>query len=370
MSDRPVPLQLLLIDPDPIFRLGLRVALETIPHFQIVADVPTDTAALQVLAEISPPDQNPVNLIILELGNGITKESQQLGLQFCRQLKALYPQTPILLLSAISQPEILSLAKNVGVNGYCSKGTSISELTPIIQDIADGGLHWLEISKFNQQLYNLPFAKTRNNIRLSGLESINKYLTLVTSQLKIPGIPILDKAILAGQRRELLAARWLVNHILVTPAEKQLKTTSLSSKLPNSSIKYSITPTKPEPTQITIPSLLTPKAIQSTLFTDCINKLQFSLANITDIPLEIDILREDKKRELLYSIIQKLSNQLDEIRNKQLTSQQLSDINNHIINDLWRSALTDFYSSLSTLNISAKDIQVVNFLLENAVGVE
>jgi DNA-binding NarL/FixJ family response regulator len=46
MSDR--LLQFLLIDPDPIFRLGLKVTLEAIPNLQVIADVPTATAALQV----------------------------------------------------------------------------------------------------------------------------------------------------------------------------------------------------------------------------------------------------------------------------------------------------------------------------------
>ncbi|TAE58949.1 MAG: DUF3685 domain-containing protein [Nostocales cyanobacterium] len=370
MSDRPLPLQLLLIDPDPIFRLGLRVALETIPHFQIVADVPTDTAALQVLGEISPPDQNPVNLIILELGNGNTNESQQLGLQFCRQLKSLYPQIPILLLSVISAPEILSTAKNLGVSGYCPKGTSISELIPIIQELTNGGFYWLEIPGIHHQLSQLPFKKVRNNLRLSGLEHINTSLNSVTSQLKIPGIPILDKAILAGQRRELLAARWLVNKLLVTSAEKQPQKIVSASKPPTPNLENSITKTTPQEIQTVIPPLLTPKAIQSTLLTDCINKLQFSLENITDTPLEIDILREDKKRELLYSIIQKLTEKLDEIRNSKLTPQQLSDLKNTTLQYLWRSALEEFYNQVSILNLGGEDIEVVKFLLNNSTRVE
>ncbi|WP_353932588.1 DUF3685 domain-containing protein [Okeanomitos corallinicola TIOX110] len=370
MSDRPLPLQLLLIDPDPIFRLGLRVALETIPHFQILADVPTDTAALQVLAEISPPDQNPVNLIILELGNGISSESQQLGLQFCRQLKAIYPQIPILLLSAISKPEILSTAQSIGVNGYCLKGTSISDLIPIITEIANGGFYWLEMPGIDSYLSRLPFVKLRNNIRLSGVEYIDKSLTSVTSKLKIPGLPILDKALLAGQRRELLAARWLVNHLLVTPEEKQPKQISKSPTPPTSYLQNSIIQTEPQQIQTIIPPLLTPKAIQSTLLTACINKLQFSLENLTDVPLEIDILREDKKRELLYIIIQKLSQQLEEIRDSQLINQQLSELRTKTLNYVWKSTLKDFYGKVLPLNIGGINIEVVDFLLNNSTNVE
>jgi DNA-binding NarL/FixJ family response regulator len=373
MSDRPVPLQLLLIDPDPIFRLGLRVALETIPHLQVIADVPTDTAALQVLAEITASEQNQVNLIILELGNGIANESQQLGLQFCRQLKALYPNIPILLLSSISQSETLRTAKNIGVNGYCPKGTSISELVPIIEEITNGGCYWLETAGINSLTSHLPFAQFRNQIRVSGVDYINNNLTSVTSQLKLPGLPILDKAILAGQRRELLAARWLVDHLLVTSEERKPTPKSKNSPLTISSSNQTntaISKTEPEQIAKVITPALTPKAIQSTLFTACINKLNFSLENITEIPLEIDILREDKKRELLYFILQQMSQILDEIRNFKPEIKNIKTLKNQTIKNLWESAVKDFYSKKSPIDINGEQLEIVSFLLNNADGVE
>ncbi|MDB9459778.1 response regulator, partial [Dolichospermum circinale CS-545/17] len=114
MSDR--LLQLLLIDPDPIFRLGLKVTLETIPNLQVIADVPTDTSALKVIAEILAVNSQQIHLIILALDN------QQLGTQFCRQLKTLYTYIPILVLTSTSQPELIISAKAIGINGYCPKG--------------------------------------------------------------------------------------------------------------------------------------------------------------------------------------------------------------------------------------------------------
>jgi DNA-binding NarL/FixJ family response regulator len=370
MSDRPLHLQLLLIDPDPIFRLGLRVSLETNSQLQVVADVPTDTAALQVLAEIAVPDKNQVNLIVLELGNGSSSESQQLGLQFCRQLKALYPHIPILLLSSVSTPEILIAAKNNGVNGYCPKGISISELVPIMQEIANGGYYWLGITGTNSLSSHLPFARLRNNVRFSGINHINDTLTAVTAQLKIPGLPILDKAILAGQRRELLAARWLVNHLLAAPEERQPISTSQPLPPPISYLSSAISKPEPQQMQTVVPPLLTPKALQSTLFASCINKLQFPLQNLTDISLEIDILREDKKRELLYLILQKVSQQLDELRSSQIDIKQLPELRNKILNHLWELAITDFYDKFSRITVGDVNIEIVTFLLNNAAGVE
>jgi len=73
MSDALV--KLLLVDQDPIFRLGLRVALEEVPNLQLVWSVETYTAALQILAE-ALQDPKSLNLVVLELGNNHSTSSR------------------------------------------------------------------------------------------------------------------------------------------------------------------------------------------------------------------------------------------------------------------------------------------------------
>ncbi|MDZ8186666.1 MAG: DUF3685 domain-containing protein [Nostoc sp. ChiSLP02] len=370
MSDR--PLKLLLIDQDPIFRLGLRVALEAIPEVRVTAVVETDTAALQVLAEIAQKDPNEVNLVVLELGNGRVS-SPQLGLQFCQQLKALYPNLPILLLSSVQEQGLLLAAKSIGINGYCPKGAPVSELVAAMQQVAAGSYHWFDQSQtiitpnptdaMNRvSTYSpLPLFRLRNNLRLSGIGYIDATLAAVTAQLQIPGIPVLDRAILAGQRRELLAARWLLNRLLVSAQEKEQENISPVDEPPVSASSSSAI----QQTQ-TPPPLLTTAALQSALFATCITKLQFSLENITEIPLEIDILREQKKRELLYLILQKLAQQLDELRASQMEINQLLEVKNTLISDLWQAAITDFFGKFSLIRIGNKNREIVKLLLQES----
>jgi DNA-binding NarL/FixJ family response regulator len=64
MSDR--IFQLILIDNDPIFRLGLRMALEPFPNLQILAEADSAATALEILAEYAGTE-NPVDLLILDL---------------------------------------------------------------------------------------------------------------------------------------------------------------------------------------------------------------------------------------------------------------------------------------------------------------
>ncbi|MBD2244290.1 DUF3685 domain-containing protein [Nostoc sp. FACHB-888] len=371
MSDR--HLKLLLIDQDPIFRLGLRVALEAIPSLEVTGVVETDTAALQILAEIAQEDPKQVNLVVLEFGNGRSTTSQQLGLQFCRQLRALYPNLPILLLSSIQEQGLLLAAKSVGVNGYCPKGTPLTELVVAMQEVADGGSYWFReietITTPNSPLPTLhsplPFSKLRNNLRLSGIDYINTTLAAVTAQLQVPGLPVLDRAILAGQRRELLTARWLLNRLLVSSQERQEEDIPVADQPPlPPSLSSAIQRRQ------TVSPLLSPGALQSALFASCITKLQFPLQNVTDVPLEIDIFREDKKRELLYLILQKLAKQLDELRVSGIEINQLYEVKLTLLRDLWQSAITDFFGRFSRIKIGNRNIEIINLLLQNTEVVQ
>jgi DNA-binding NarL/FixJ family response regulator len=380
MSDR--HLKLLLIDQDPIFRLGLRVALEAIPNLEVTGVVETDTTALQILAEIAQEDPKQVNLLVLEFGNSRSTTSQQLGLQFCRQLKALYPNLPILLLSSVQEQGLLLAAKSIGVNGYCPKGTPLAELVAAMQEVADGGDYWFYDTEANatpnpslqegsryrpstdaiNRIFPhspLPFSRLRNNLHLSGIANIDATLAAVTAQLQVPGLPVLDRAILAGQRRELLAARWLLNRLLVSSQERQEEHIPVADELLTPSLSSAIQPRQ------NVSPLLSPGTLQSALFASCITKLQFPLRNVTDIPLEIDIFREDKKRELLYLILQKLAEQLDELRTSKIDINQLYEVRVTLLCDLWQVAITDFFGKFSRIKIENQNIEIVNLLLQN-----
>lgn len=348
MSDR--LLQLLLIDPDPIFRLGLKVTLETIPNLQVIADVPTDTSALKVIAEILAVNSQQIHLIILALDN------QQLGTQFCRQLKTLYPHIPILLLTSTSQPELIISAKAIGINGYCPKGVSISQLVPILEQVANGGYYWFEHRKISNFTSSSLPGKLRNHLQSSGTNYIDDTLYQVTEQLKLPGITLLNKAVLAGQRRELLAARWLISNLLKLPQSKQ-------NLPPENPINQVIIKSETQPL-INIPPGVSSQQLQSELLTLCLNKLKFPLENLTDTPLEIDILREDKKRELLYIILHKFFQQLDEIRNFNFNKNQIFNLKEQILLDLWQFSITDFFSNYSRISLDKQEINLFKFLLD------
>ncbi|NMG10496.1 DUF3685 domain-containing protein [Brasilonema sp. UFV-L1] len=398
MSDR--SLKLLLIDQDPIFRLGLRVALEEFSNLQVVSEAETDTGALQILAKLAQEDLNQVNLVVLELGNTRSRSRQQLGLQLCRHLKIQYPNLPLLLLSSVQERGLLLAAKAAGVDGYCPKGTPISELVTTMYDLIAGGSCWdKEIEKEDTQMeryrdtnyaienlstsFQLPFVQLRKHLRLSGTRYIEATLGEVTAQLQVPGLPLLDRALLAGQRRELLAARWLLNRLLTSPLEKRqdvksdsrhvsasndfssTQLQSLTNSFPNTSVSKSDSTEKQN-----TPSLLSPRSLQAKLFASCITKLQFPLQNVTATPLEIDILREEKKRDLVYIVLQRIADTLDEMRSSVVEINQLYELKSTVLLDVWQSSTTNFFGKFSRIQVGNQNLEIVNFLLQNAAVVQ
>ena len=409
MSDR--PLNLLLIDPDPIFRLGLRIVLEQEPNLQVISEAQTDIIALQVLAELALKDPNQVNLVILELGNSRSHESQQLGLQLCRQIKALYPNLPLLLVSSCQDEGLLLAAKAIGVDGYCPKGIPLTEIITAIEAITEGRVYWygstdneedVEEKQANQaeaesisstQGFTFPeqlgtadrstqdkrqalsnrLTQLRNYLYSSGTDYISVSLKEVKAKLQVPGIPIFDQAFLAGRQRELFAARWLLERLFAPSSVEQQPQTEnnifRSTQSVNPSATSSLT-TYSQTRTLSPPSLLSPRALQSILFSSCINKLQYSLRNVTDTPLEIDIFREDKKRELLYLILQKFANILDELRFAKIAITRLAELKNKILRDLWEETTTEFYGKFSLINVERRPVEIVDILLKSADVIE
>jgi len=403
MSDRPI--KLLLVDQDPIFRLGLRVALEEFPNLQVVSEAETYTTALQILAQ-AQQDLTSVNLVILELGSAHSTSSQQLGLQLCQQLKTQYPNLSVLLLSSVQEQGILLAARSAGVDGYCPKGTPVSELVTAIQEIVAGHSYWFgevegEREKISDSQFSTPHPKSKirlgkfategnppcnfpqnlkygllNNLRLSGIDYINTTLTQVTAKLQVPGLPLLERAILAGKQRELLAAHWLLNRVLGSPHQSQPSVVTRNFKstqmLPaaDSSLNSAIPQSDPDPKTQNSPSLLSPKALQAELFASCINKLQFNLQNITNVPLEIDILRLDKKRDLLYIILQNFVKILEEIYVSQVGVNQLHEIKKSILINIWQTATTGFFGKFSRVQLGDVQLEIVTLLLQDVEVVQ
>lgn len=120
-----IPLKLMLIDPDPIYRAGLRVVLE-LAQLQVVAEAENSTDALHTLSELSSNtttnQQLRLDLVLLDLHLDLSLPSRLSGLKLCQQLKTQHPNLPVLLLTSPLKPTQIAAAQQVGVYHFFNGG--------------------------------------------------------------------------------------------------------------------------------------------------------------------------------------------------------------------------------------------------------
>lgn len=223
-----------------------------------------------------------------------------------------------------------------------------------------------------------PLVVLRRNLRRSGLRQIDAAIAQLEAQLQNPDLSLADQIFLTGRRRELRTARWVVNRLLVSQGAAVPEPPTVTPPSPRDTPPPVFGQTMPPPAVPPDPpvasgGLLTQtpasssiRTIQAVLFDGMATRLSASLLNLTDTPLEIDILREDRKRELLYIILKQLEEVLDELRFSQVTLEQLSERYPIVMQDLWQAATTDFLGKYYTLEVGNQSVLLVDRLLRDA----
>jgi DNA-binding NarL/FixJ family response regulator len=361
------PIQILVVEVDPVMRLGLVTCLEPFSDLQVAVATETSSSALRVLMERM---STTVAIDLVLLGISVNFSNQQLSpTDFCRQVKIIHPDLPILLLTTPQNPNLKEL-QSMGIEGCCLRGSSILDLVEYIRKIAAGTKIWAPEILHQSPLYadtrtTNSAEKSRNpalnrliqGINSTSVEQIETALFELNDMLTNPQISALDRLVLTGRRRELNAAHWLFRKLL--PSSQSPITTPLTLiRSPQSAVKFGEIETSPTAETM-------PKAVQSILFDRVAEKLQFNLENLTSIPLEIDLLKVEKKRELFYLILHQFEGLLDELRFSQITIAQLPAKQAIIWQDLWVSVTTDFFGRY--YQISTTDIQgeIVPTLLQD-----
>ncbi|PZU99468.1 MAG: hypothetical protein DCF32_18705 [Leptolyngbya sp.] len=197
---------------------------------------------------------------------------------------------------------------------------------------------------------------------------------------------------LAGRYRELRAARWLVRRLLATsnfsdqgqpvapPARPPLALETPPPTLPprrdprvgvsqgqGDGLAVATTDARIDPYQN---RLALPGDLATLVFERVFRKLQGLLDNTSDVPLESDILRDDKKRELLYLVLRKVEDALAHLCEAQVLPGQLTEKSPLVLQDLWLATVTDFFGRYYTLQIDTLEQPVVPTLLSEAPVVQ
>ncbi|MEB3290428.1 MAG: DUF3685 domain-containing protein, partial [Leptolyngbya sp.] len=114
----------------------------------------------------------------------------------------------------------------------------------------------------------------------------------------------------------------------------------------------------------------TPGDLPTLVFERVFRRFQGNLANTSSLPQETDILREDKKRELLYLTLRKFEDALGAMAQANLPPGQLAEQSSLLIRDVWAATLTDFFGRYYTLQVTNLEQPVVPTLMAEAEVVQ
>ena len=450
------PIQLMLVDEDPVFRLGLKVWLEQQSDFVVVAEAGSASEALEgvrsrfndyqksldnpALRRKKQTLRPPIDLVILDLGIGSQDPNALPGLSVCQQIKTDFPQLPVLVLSAQSEPVLQAAARRMGASAYGTRSMSVRRLAQLIRqtaiqpenpnpidpttesvtdstenlDAPDVGDRRKKKSnsKRSQTASSLsrlddipgPLTAMRISMRLSGLRQIDQ--TMVDVEVaKQQTTSWLDRVVLDGKKRELAAARWLMSVLWRTPGFDSAQPSGAKGTQRSSAAgstdwirmargDYGVgalgsrsnadrTAARYLDRDVLVPGARAaianvegglptstgsaaiqgrPGDVQNAVFEGVFAKLQRPLKNISETPLEIDILRPEKKLELLYLVLRQLEELLADLRASQLQPGQLLGRSQQVLSDLWDAVNTEFFGKYYTIRIGNVEEEVITVL--------
>lgn len=127
------PIRVFLLDDHEVVRRGLRDLLEAEPDMDVVGEA---ADARQALAR-APALRPEVAVLDVRLG-GSGQESDQAGIEVCRELRARLPGLVCLMLTSFDDDEALFDAIMAGAAGYVLKQIKGADLVTAIRTVASG----------------------------------------------------------------------------------------------------------------------------------------------------------------------------------------------------------------------------------------
>jgi two-component system nitrate/nitrite response regulator NarL len=117
------PVRILIADDHPLFRLGLKFALQA-QGFEVVAEAETGSQAVHHCRSC------PIDVAILDVrmpdGDGIAA---------CQQITELGLPVVVVMMTTFQEPGLIEAARRAGAKGYLSKETDPAELARVIRQI-------------------------------------------------------------------------------------------------------------------------------------------------------------------------------------------------------------------------------------------
>ncbi|MGH3717823.1 MAG: response regulator [Pseudonocardiaceae bacterium] len=121
-------LRVLLVDDHPLFRAGLRAALDSADGIKVVAEADDAEQALVLVRELAP------EVVVMDL-----HLPGQSGIDTIRVLTRDHPAVRVLVLTMSEDDDALVAALRAGAKGYLVKGSGREEVLQAVRTVGMGG---------------------------------------------------------------------------------------------------------------------------------------------------------------------------------------------------------------------------------------
>ena len=123
-----IPYTIVLADDHVLFRQGVKKIIEEVDGLQVVGEANDGLELLNLLKTQTPA------LVILDISMPNLR-----GLEAAREIRGLYPQVKVLLLTMHKKKDFLQQGLEAGVDGFLVKEDADADLLQAVQTIRSGG---------------------------------------------------------------------------------------------------------------------------------------------------------------------------------------------------------------------------------------
>ena len=121
------PIRLLLADDHALVLQAVRFALEPNPEIEIVGEARSGSEVMPRIGDTRP------DLLLLDIRmTGID------GLQLLDRLQQQYPDTKVVILSGLDDPEVAAEAIRRGAKAFLGKGIDPADIAPVLRQVFEG----------------------------------------------------------------------------------------------------------------------------------------------------------------------------------------------------------------------------------------
>jgi two-component system response regulator DevR len=121
------PLRLLVVDDHEVVRQGLVSLLERREHFQVVAEAGTAAEAVEMTRRFEP------DLVVMDV-----RLPDGSGIEACREIRAEFPNTRVVILTSYPDEEAVLSAIIAGASGYLLKQIRSRDLVSALESVGRG----------------------------------------------------------------------------------------------------------------------------------------------------------------------------------------------------------------------------------------